>query len=161
MTDYRVLIPEETFQLVTFVQDNLQGIAVINSALNGFEPRIVFNWHLSIMIQFEDMIENGMPSHAEREMVDPFGDNLDLIFKGDNLEKPNALFLARITWNRTRELIYRVFDPKIPHKYLTSIIDSKTSPREFDYRIDDDPEWKLATWHLNAVSAEQDAAANP
>ena len=58
------------------------------------------------MIDFEDLIDNGMPSKSEREIVDPFGDRLDLLIKGDDLEKPNALFLARITWNKTRKLIW-------------------------------------------------------
>ena len=69
-----------------------------------------------------------------------------------------ALFLARITWNKTRELIYRVYEPEPCHQYLTRMINKKTSPRAFDYRIDNDPEWKLAEWHLNATKAEPSAA---
>ena len=109
------------------------------------------------MLQFEDLILNGMPSQAELGVIEPYGDLLDADFKGDNLEKPNALFLARITWNKTRELIYRVFDPEPANQYLASVIETKahprTHPRNFDYRIDHDPEWKLAKWHLNAGSA--------
>src|SRR5689334_6316601 len=112
MTDYHVIIPEERFRLVEFQQDGFPGIAVINESLVKFEPKLVFAGHLSVMLQFDDVVENGMPSKAEREIIDPFGDLLDAIFKGDNPDKPNALFLARITWNKTRELIYRVFDPE-------------------------------------------------
>jgi hypothetical protein len=53
MTDYRVILPEERFRVVTFRQDDLPGIGVINEALVPFEPKIVFAWHLSIMIDFE------------------------------------------------------------------------------------------------------------
>jgi hypothetical protein len=160
MTDYRVIIPEENHQLIEFRQEDLPGIGVINEALCDFEPKVVFAWHLSVMIDFESLIENGMPSKEEREVVDPFGDSLDAVFKGDDPEKPNALFLARITWNRTRELIYRVFEPEPPHQYLTRMIDEKTHPRPFDYRIDNDPEWKLAEWPLKAARAEPCAAPN-
>jgi len=90
--------------------------------------------------------------------MDHFGDSLDAIFKGDDPDKPNALFLARITWNKTRELIYRVYEPEPCHQYLTRMINEKTSPRAFDYRIDNDPEGKLAEWHLNATKAEPSAA---
>jgi len=152
MTDYRVVIPDERFRVVEFQQDCLPGIAVINESLAKFEPKLVFAWHLSVMLQFDDLIENGMPSNAEREIIDPFGDVLGATFRGDNPDKPNALFLARITWNKTREVIYRVYDPKPANQYLANLIEAKTYPRHFDYRIDPDPEWKLAKWHLKACS---------
>ncbi len=160
MTDYRVIIPKDNYRLIEFRQKELPGVAVINEALCDFEPKVVFAWHLSLMIHFEDLIENGMPSMAERDIVDPFGDSLDAVFKGDDEEKPNALFLARITWNRTRELIYRVYEPKPPHDYLSRLIAEKNHPRAFDYRIDNDPQWALARWHLKAARAEPSAASN-
>ncbi|HEV8507498.1 MAG TPA: DUF695 domain-containing protein [Chitinophagaceae bacterium] len=149
MTDYIVRVPDEQYQILNFRQDNLPGIAVINSALKTFEPRIVFNWHLSIMFELEDMIDNGMPSEKERVIIDPYGDVLDNNIKGPIKEKPNALFLARITWNSTRELIWRVYDPEIVHMYLQQIIFENSSPRQFNYRLDPDDEWKLTEWHLN------------
>ena len=151
MTDYRVVIPEERYQIIEFRQKDLPGVGVINESLCNFEPKIVFSWHLSLMIdEIESLIDNGMPSVEERLVVDSFGESLDSVFKGDDQEKPNALFLGRITWNGTRELIYRVFDPEPPHLYLKRVIEESTNPRGFDYRIDDDPEWKLAKWHLTA-----------
>lgn len=149
--EYRVIIPEENYQIVEFKQNELPGVAVINKSLIEFEPKVVFRWHLSIMIEFNDLIENGMPSQGERDVIDPFGDNLDLIFKGDNPDKPNALFLARITWNETRELIYRVYEPDPIHNYLQELIQKKSSPRDFDYRIDPDEDWQLAEWHLKSA----------
>jgi len=143
-----VTIPDELHSVVQFRQDGLPGIALINRALVTFAPRIVFRWHLSIMFQLQDLIENGMPSLAERAVLDPFGDELDLDLKGD-VDHPNALFLARITWNASRELIYRVHDPELANDILQHLINAETYPREFDFRMDDDPEWSLATWHLH------------
>ena len=91
MTSYRVNIPEESFSIVTFQQDDLPGVAVINTALREFEPKAVFGWHLSLMLQLEDLIENGMPSQSERDIVDRFGDTLDDALKGKDTAKPNAL----------------------------------------------------------------------
>jgi hypothetical protein len=150
MDEYRVIIPTESYRIVTFRQEDLPGVAVINGALGAFEPKVVFAWHLSVMLRFEELIANGMPSTAEREVVDPYCDLLDSDFKGDDLDKPNSLFLARITWNKTRELIYRVFDPEPIDRYLVDVIDNQRHTRPFDYRIDHDPEWKLARWHLGA-----------
>lgn len=148
MTEYIVNIPDEEPRIVEFIQDNSPGIAYINRSLINFEPKVVFSWHLSIMLEIEDTVENGMPSIKERELLDALGGLLDRNIKGDNVQKPNALFLARITWNKTRELIWRVSDPEPADKYLQQIISENSSPRSFDYRIDSDPEWKLADWHL-------------
>ena len=151
-TDYKVIIPEESYELVEFREDDLPGVMVINQALKNFESKIVFSWHLSVVLTCENLIENGMPSRQEREILDPYGDLLDSVFKGSDLDKPNALFLARITWNETRELIYRVFDPEPINEYLQKTITEKAYTRPFDYRIDPDSDWELATWHLNILS---------
>ncbi len=161
MTEYRVIIPEDRLLLVKFRQEDMPGIAVVNEALVGFEPKAFFEWHLSIMLHFEDLILKGMPSRSERELVDPWEELVEASVKGENPNKPNALFLARITWNATRELIYRVYQPQPINCYLMSLIDSKSYPRKFDYRIDHDPRWELAKWHLNVCcqDVEPDSAA--
>jgi len=148
MKAYHVIIPEESYSIIKYKQEELPAIAVVNTALRDFEPKEVFSWHLSIIIDFEDLIENGMPSQAERDIVDPFGDNLDVLIKGADAEKSNALFLARVTWNGTRQLIWRVFDPEIVHKTLQKIINGNDYPREFDYRMEQDTEWDYAKWYL-------------
>ena len=150
MPEYRVVIPEERFRIVEFRQEDLPGVGVINESLRAFEPKVVFGWHLSILLRFKDLVFNGMPSESDRELVGAWGDAAGAAAKGEDLEKPNALFLARITWNATRELIYRVCDPKPVDRYLTGVIDSKSYPRRFEYRMDHDPDWKLAKWHLSA-----------
>src|SRR3954469_17798252 len=103
MEQFRVIIPEEKYTVVEFLQEGFPGVAFINRGLRGFEPKVVFSWHLSLMIDFEDAIENGMPSQQERDVMDEFEERFDLSLKGPDLEKPNALFLARTTWNKTRE----------------------------------------------------------
>jgi hypothetical protein len=150
--EFRVVIPDEEHTVVQFRQEQLPGVAIINRALSNFTPRIVFRWHLSVMFQLKDLIEHGMPSLAERATLDPFGDRLDCDLKAD-AGKPNALFLARITWNASRELVYRVHDPEHANELLHYIITSKSYPREFDFTMDDDPDWNLTTWHLGAALA--------
>jgi hypothetical protein len=145
---FRVIIPDEHYQILNFKQDNLPGVAVVNKSLADFEPKEVFSWHCSIMLNCENLIDNGMPSKEEVKILDEFEDFLDDKIKGPNKDKPNALFLARITWNETRELIWRIFDPEITNLFLTELIENNKYPREFDYRIDDDVEWKLTEWHL-------------
>lgn len=150
MSEYRVVIPPESGKIVRFEQKGLPGIARINTALKAFEPKVVFGWHLSVMLRFVDLVGNRMPSKEERAITEPFCDLLEAGIVGSEKERPNAIFLARVTVDGSQELIYRVFDPEPADLFLKGVIADKSHPREFDYRIDHDPEWKLAQWHLNA-----------
>ena len=149
MKEFKVMIPDEDYEILNFTQEELPGVAIINAASKAFEPKQVFSWHLSIMIYLKDLIENGMPSRTEEVIVYEYGILLDENIKGQDKKKPNALFLARITWNKTRELIWRVFDPEITNTFLRQIISENSSPRPFDFRIDSDDDWELAKWHLS------------
>ena len=149
MVEYRVIIPEEEVRIIEFIQDGHPGVAYVNRSLKDFEPKVVFGWHLSIMIELQDLAEKGMPSLKELEILEEFGKSLNANIVGTNNERPNAIFLARITWNKTRELIWRIHDPELSNNYLQQIISDKSYPRQFDYRIDPDNEWKLTEWHLN------------
>jgi len=147
MKEVRVFIPEESWSVINFVQEDMPGVGLINTALRSFEGREVFAWHLSLMLELEDLVENGMPSYPEREVIESLekGLNAELTLPK---EKPNALFVGRITWNSTRELIWRVFDPEVANEVLQRVINEKSYTREFDFKMEHDPVWKRAEWHL-------------
>lgn len=145
--EYRVVIPEEEYALIEWKEEGLPVVALLNIALKDFEPKEVFSWHLSLIIDFEDLIDNGMPSVEEREIVDPFCDQLDEEIKAGG----NALFLIRDTWNKTRRLIWRVYDPEIAHQHLQSINEYKLHPRNIDYDMEQDVEWERAKWYLDQI----------
>lgn len=148
MSEFQVNIPEEDYSILQYTREGLPGIAVVNKALCDFEPKDIFAWHLSVIIDFEDLTEQGMPSRAEQTVVDPFCEQVDELVKGAP-GMPNALFLARMTWNSTRQMVWRVYNPEIAYKVLQELIDSSNYPRQFDFRMEEDPEWKFAKWHLD------------
>lgn len=127
----------------------MPGVAFLNFALRSFEPKVVFGWHCSIMVECDLLADQGMPTRAEQGVLQGFQDRLAPHIAGANPKKPNALYLGRITWNGTRELLYRVWQPEPVHEFLQGLIETENHPRHFDYRLDPDPEWKLAAWHLN------------
>ncbi|MGB1038188.1 MAG: DUF695 domain-containing protein [Bacteroidia bacterium] len=142
--EIRVFFPEEAYSTIEFNQDDLPGIGVIADSLKQFKERKVFGYHLSVVIYYNDLIENGMPSQKEREETDPFCEYLEDLLKGDNPKHPNGLFLGRLTWNKTRELIWKIHDPEIADKELKRIIETEEHPLPFDYRMDPDSNWELS-----------------
>jgi len=144
MTEYKVIIPEEEHSVFKFRQDDLPGVATVNSALDGFEPRIVFSWHLSILIDYKDHIDNKLPSRDERKLLYEFEGKIDKLVKTEG----NALFLARVTHGGQIELVWRIYEPKKANIVLQEIVNKKDHPRPFDYRIDPDEKWKKAEWFL-------------
>ena len=73
--EYRVVIPEEVHMIVEFKQNSMPGIATINAALVEFEPKVVFGWHLSIMIAAQDLDDRKLPTLDEQQVLDAFEEN--------------------------------------------------------------------------------------
>jgi hypothetical protein len=117
----------------------------VNQSLTNFEPKVVFGWHLSIILACNQLADNGMPTQDEKLVLDQFGDELDRHLKADG----NAVFLARITWNGTRQLLYRVYDPEVASEYLMGFINAETQVRDFDFRMEHDEIWELAKSYLS------------
>lgn len=145
--EVRVVLPKETFTLMEFKENELPCIAVVNSGLVGFEHKEIFPWHLSLIIDFENIVDNGMPSNEERAILEPFCDQLDEEIKAGG----NALFLVRETWNKTRRLVWMVHNAEIADLHLKYVIEYAKHPRQFDYRMEADVDWNRAKGYLDAV----------
>ena len=117
-----------------------------------------FVWHLSILVAVKEgeETEHGLPSNEENKVLGEVGDAFD-----DNIvTSGNAIWLARNTFDNLRQYIYRVTDPEIPHKYLQDVIATKTQLRDFDYRMDNDPDWELAEQYLGIARSQPDVEAD-
>jgi hypothetical protein len=149
MSVTNIKIPEAMYWLIEFRQRGLPGFASVNTALNGFEPKLAFSWHLSLLIKCIDLIDNRLPSPDEQKILYDFEDKLDQLIRAND----NALFLARVTHDALRELIWRVRDPEIANAIVQKILRTRDYPREFDYRMEEDRQWQKASWYLDSASA--------
>jgi Family of unknown function (DUF695) len=149
MTVVNVRIPKESYSLLEFRQRDLPGFASINTALKEFEPKLIFSWHLSILFECVDLIDNRLPSPDEQNTLYEFEDKLGHLFKVNS----NALFVARVTYDGRRELIWRVHDPEIANSILQKILCTRDYPRQFEYRMEEDQQWQKASWYLNNATA--------
>lgn len=151
LTEYVVAIPDEVYTIIDFESDGRPGVAVVNSALVDFEPKVVFDWHLSVIVDCNNVGKNGMPSSEEQKVLYQIEDLLDPLIKDDG----NALFLARITQNGTRQLLWRVCEPKLANQALQKLINGNLVVREFEYLVEEDPAWEFAAPYLDFVRRER------
>lgn len=147
----KVALPEEDYVYIEFTQNEMPGKAIINQSLKTFEHKPVFAWHLSLMVIYKDHIEDKMPSKAEQEVLFEFEKTLDEKIKANN----NALFLASITHDGNRELIWRVYHPHTANDIIYDVIETEDHPRPFDFTLEEDKEWIKAKWHLDALDSKE------
>lgn len=145
--EVKVNFPEEQYGVVETAIDNKPAVIVVNTSLKDFEAKDIFGWSCSLIIPFKETAENGMPTQDESDFIYKYFQTLDTAIKGDPVH-PNALFLARITFDGKMEIIWQIYDPKPVHQFLQEIIENKKYPRELDYQIEYDKEWKNVEWYL-------------
>ena len=135
-----ITTPKESFIAAQGTSKGLPDIWIVNSALEDLTPKEAFAWHLSVIVACKHTVGAGLPTKEENTVLAGIGDAFD-----ENLTRDaNAVRLARITWNSTRQLLYRVRNPELANTYLRAVIEQRSCPREFEYRMEQDPTWKLA-----------------
>jgi hypothetical protein len=143
--EYEVVIPDEVYAILEWQRDGRPAVCVVNQSLANFEPKVVFSWHLSIVLDCLELAERGMPTSEEVAILDRIGDEFDKHLKADG----NALFLARITWAGTRQFLYRIYDPEVADRYLKAVIEDWANTREFEFRMEHDEAWEHAGYYFS------------
>ena len=143
-----VCVPEPHFTLFNAQRDGMPEVIVVNDALLAFPRHELFPWHLRVRLEAKEIVENGMPSPAESEVLFEIGDAIETaVLDGrTQLGARNSLFLARSTWNDLRELLFQVHDPEIANAALQGLLNSRSWSRPWEYRMQEDPEWKEAAY---------------
>jgi hypothetical protein len=147
-------IPKPYYTLIETTKGNDPAIVVVNSALRTFSAREEFPWHLKITVDCQALGANGMPTSDEAEVLVRLEEKL----AGSIERNDNAVFLARITWRGARSLLFRVRDPELANHALEKLVSVTSSEREWEYRIEQDPEWLLAEPELRLL--ERDPRVN-
>lgn len=142
-----VCFPDESFISIDYTYDGHPAFAIINESLRQFEFKDVFGWNLSIVFELVNVSENGMPVGDEVKVIQDFCEHLEKLFNDDR-EKPNALFLFREHYDGISHAVLRVYDADKVEAVLQKIIEDKQHPREFDYEMEYDEDWKLVEWYL-------------
>ena len=139
--------PVPDYSLLSTSLEGLPVVLVVNSTLVHFEPKDKFPWHLSIIIDVQDLAERGMPTSKESELLTTLSEQMDYELTKDG----NALFFVRQTWNGHKQLLFRVMDPKLTDTTLKSLL-STHNIREWEYRMDHDGDWNLAKIYFDVLA---------
>jgi hypothetical protein len=154
-------LPKDHYTLLDATRDGLPEVIVANEALLNFPHIEVFPWHLRVRLYAEDLAENGMPTRKESLVLFEVGDRIEeVVLSGKtSAGAPNALFLARSTWNEARELHFYVHDPEVAHAALQALLENEHHKRAWDYEMNRDPEWQEGAWifHLFELAKGQDS----
>jgi hypothetical protein len=148
-------LPEPHYTLVTCTRDGMPEVISINSALLSFRHPEIFPWQLRITMFAERMIENGMPAPEESKLLFKIADRIerDVLKVTTAHGAVNALFLARSTWNESRELYFRVHDPEPMDVALKKMVKRKTwHDRGWRYEMEHDPSWEKAGYVFQVLS---------
>ena len=152
MTEYTVTLPRPRSIVLAFHQDGLPGVATINAALQEIEHKVVFRWHLSVLVEAEGRSPHALPESYEQAAILDVQAQIAASVEADG----QALWLARIVHNGAWELLWRVHDARQAQASLNALIDAKDHLRPFSYKLQDDPTWPLAHDYLQqAVNAPQ------
>ena len=151
MNREKFLIPEACFTVVQREDEGAPVYAAVNTSLAQLtaQQQQLFGWQFSLIMDLETEDEKGMTSEAEASAIEPFCQQLaaDLQLNG------NAMPLARITWRKTRELLFRVYNPVVADELMQQLIAKETNPRPFSYTIDPDEKWQMASDYLDQFRA--------
>ena len=146
MTSSKFVLPAPSYTVIQREDEEAQVYAAVNTTLAALEieQRNLFGWQLSLILDLETEDEQGLTLDHEAKIIEPFCQQVDTELRLDG----NAIPLARITWKKTRELLFRIYNPAIADEQIKKLIESESNPRPFSYTIDPDDGWKMADDYL-------------
>jgi hypothetical protein len=147
VTSSKFVVPTPYYTVIQREDEGAQVYAAVNTPLamlNG-DQRKLFGWQLSLILDLETEDEQGLTLDPEVKVIEPFCQQVDSELRLNG----NAIPLARITWKKTRELLFRVYNPAIADEQIKKLIDSESNPRPFSYSIDPDEKLKMADDYLS------------
>ena len=141
-----VSIPQASYALFEAKRDGMDAVIAVNQALLSFVHARFFPGFLTVTLNAKELTDNGMPAPSESELLAGIGDEIENILLGCQTKAgaQNALFLACITSNGTRQLLFYVHDPEITNSALQSLLRNRSWEREWSYRMENDSDWANA-----------------
>ncbi|MDE5872050.1 MAG: DUF695 domain-containing protein [Muribaculaceae bacterium] len=147
---YDVSIPKERFVCADVRIDGKPHVCVLNEALMEVSPKEPFRWYLSLILDYENSVGDGMPDKEDTVKMQDFIDYLCERLAGDSNQQ-NAVFLGRVTGNGETQAMWYVNNPGLANAFLQSLIKSGKYPFHFEFVMEEDPDWAEAHYWLDPL----------
>jgi hypothetical protein len=149
----KLVVAEPAFTVVQRQDEDSPVYAAVNTVLADFnsEQQQYFGWQLSLIMDLNTETESGLPEAEEAKEIEPFCLALDGLICANG----NAVALARISWKKTYELLFRVYNPVDADQVLQQLIEAEQNPRPFTYTIDPDEKWQMASDYTKSFELKQ------
>ena len=136
------ILPKDSLKSIKFRESLLKpGIGVVNDGLRGFEPKEAYKYCCKVTALLEEKKSNGLPTDDEMSVLSKFGEILDYVVKGPDLDRPDGLFAGYTISSGRMESVWMVGRPDLVAERLNAYISSERYLRNFESRIAEDPQW--------------------
>jgi Family of unknown function (DUF695) len=132
------IFPGESFTIFKLDFPDGWGLASANKAYDNYPNKSFYGWHVLIELEVIDKNENGHPIDSEAAKLNAIEDKVDAFLK----KNQTAHFVARVTRNGFRDLLYYIDKPAINQQQLAFFCDEVMKERAINLTIQKDPEWK-------------------
>lgn len=138
------------FVLVQTQRESGCAVIVLNRQLMTLDHH-QFPWQLTVTFDLHRMAQSQRTGAEKVDRLERLGEALSEGLTHDG----NALFAGRVTWNGSRQLIFRLKDPDPAEKFLGMTRQASRWEDSFGYLLEPDPEWSAAQEFLQILDRSQ------
>ena len=137
-----------TFTVVQGYRDGHPLFLTIDTSLRDGKAKRGFPWFLSISTPLKYPTKDGLTNEAEASELNAWEDGLEKEIS----RACRFVHVGRVTWNRTRELLYYVDTPDSVAPGLEKLAAEKSN-REFHVQIERDDQWAKVSSYVEMIPA--------
>lgn len=132
-----------TFSVLQGEKDGHPLFAMVDSSLHNKKARSGFPWFLSISTPLKGPTKDGLTTDQEASELNDWEDLLEKNYLADC----RFVFVGRVTWNGTRQLLYYLDKPDCAEPKLKKFAHDYPK-RVFDFQCQPDEQWERVSSYL-------------
>jgi hypothetical protein len=132
------IFPGESFTIFKLNFPDGWGLATANKAYDNYANKSFYAWHVLVELEVIVKNENGHPIDEEALKLNELEEKVNAFLK----QSQTVHFVARITRNGFRDLLFYIDKPTITQQQLSAFCDEVMNERGINLGIQEDPKWK-------------------
>lgn len=132
------IFPGESFSIFKLNFSDGWGLACANKAYDNYANKSFYAWHVIVELEIIEKNVNGHPLDKEALELNQLEEKIETFLK----QSQTVHFVARVTRNGFRDLLFYIDKPTITQGQLKVFCDMVMKERGINFAIQKDPEWK-------------------